>query len=668
MSKVEANEYTESAKRDVIYNFLKDNKELRNILHKFTGRPSGTFLFNPMGQDLIFEWFLQDAEGIITQTKIACIQLICGWGGERLRDSLVKNFTVQISDSNEIKMQDWNAEYEGVPVSVNVQVIGAFNEETYTKSAYCACPECQHGKEVFDLSIVPRCTTDSCTLKGTLMMVRKETLKTGPIKTIMIQEPLEEAKHSAPKIFPCIIKDDDVAATFIGQRKKIIAIFRSEPQKGKPTNRIMIHAISVHSLGEVDEIQPTDEEMEKFMAMSKQDNYVSKIVDSYAPEVRYGGTELAKLCLILSILGGNKIGRLRGYIHAFLVGDPSTAKSKMLEFMPMVVQKSGFAVGGTASGSGITVAMDTLPNRMKMPRAGLIPNCTGGCAAIDELNQLEDEDLGKVFEAMESGTIHYNKGGFDVLLVAETAIMAGANPRGYYYNKSKSIVDNIHMPGPLIARFDLKILLQDNDNTVEERNILNHISLIRDIGVEKYVDTNALLQPRELMVLFNLARSFTPKMSKEAEKLITDFHMMMKTLPQDEGSFRIDKRFFEAIGRICIAYAKLHFKKTVTKEMAMIVIEIYKRTLKTFGMNVESGEMQLSLEESGKTKETAFVFVFKDKQLALNETFLQEEVVVKGMAKNYPRFWKNATQAGDYFRQMDKSGKLNYRGGRYNLI
>jgi len=304
---------------------------------------------------------------------------------------------------------------------------------------------------------------------------------------------------------------------------------------------------------------------------------------------------------------------------------------------------------------------------MKMPRAGLIPNCTGGCAAIDELNQLDDEDLGKIFESMESGKIHYNKGGFDVILSAETAIQSGTNPRGYYYDKKRTILDNIHLPGPLVQRFDLKLNLLSNESSTEETNIRKHISMIRDIGVEEFVSNNNLLTPHELMILFNYAKTFTPKMSPEADKLLNDFDERYRQIPQEEGGLPPDRRFFESIGRITLAYAKLNFSNIATAEHAMTAIEIFKKTLKTFGMNVEAGAMQLSMEESGKTKETAFVFVFKDQQESQNISFLQEEPVLKAMIKHYPRFWKNLDAAALYFEQMWKKDKLVKRAGRYNL-
>lgn len=485
---------------------------------------------------------------------------------------------------------------------------------------------------------------------------------------IMIQEPLEESKHSSPKIFQCTIKDDDVKKTFGGQRKKIIGVLRSEPQKYKTTNRIVINAISVHDLEDVEIIYPDDEQKKIFIQMSKKDNYIEKIVDSFSPEVRYGGTELAKLCLILSIIGGIPQGRIRGFVHSLLIGDPGTAKSKMLQFILLVTQKSGLAVGGTASGAGITVSMDTLPNRIKMPRAGLIPNCSGGDAIIDEMNQLEEEDLGKIFESMEDGKIHYNKGGFDIVLMAETAIHAGANPRGYYYDKRKTIVDNINLPGPLISRFDLKLNLVDTDSMVEDQRILNHMSLIRDHGVDSYLSKNQLLSPKELMLLFNFAKTFKPEFTPEADKMIKDFYLTMKQIEQPEGSIRIDKRFPEAVSRVSVAFTRLHFSNTITKENVMTVIEIFKKTLKTFGMNVERGEMQLPLEPGYKIRETAFRFAFIEQQKAQGITYLHEDTVLNSMCKHYPSHWPNPDQAAAYFKYMKDSGVLDERQGRFDLV
>lgn len=659
-------QYTTSAKVDYIRNFLEQKKEFRKTIMAFVGRPGGTFLFNPLENNTIFRFFSEDPEEFIIWVKAALVQVINAWSAGKRGDAAMEFLKVRVTHSNEIKMHDWDASYEGVPVAVNCQVIAAMAEETYTKTAIVFCKGCHKKDDITNLNKLPRCSNRDCENYRVEMDIVRASLKTGPIRTVLIQEPLEEAKFGIPKILSCVLRDDDVKNTFAGQRKQIIGIFRSEPQKFKSTNAIKIHAISTHDLDYVKPIMPTPEQRKQFEHMSQDSKYVSILQNSYAPEIKLGGSELAKLTLILSILGGNKTGRLRGLIHSFLLGNPSTAKSKMLEFIPLVAQNSGFAVGGTASGAGITVTMDTLPNRMKIARTGLIPNCTGGCAAIDEMNQLEPEDLGKMFEAMESCRIHYEKGGIKIDAIAETAIQGGANPKGYYYDTNKSILENINMPGPLVQRFDLKTNLLDNESRDEERNIRKHINLIRSIGAEKYVQNNNLLTPQEQLVLFNHAKTFRPTMTSKAEETIEDFISMFTEIKQKEGSLVFDRRTSEALGRVATAYAKLHFSKTVEPEHAITTVEIFKRTFRTFDMIVEKKQEQTEFGEP-RTRESAFVRVFKDLQKIHDMNFMDAETVIMTMRKKYPGLWKSLEAAESYFKIKTRDGTLTMRQDKYSL-
>ena len=58
------------------------------------------------------------------------------------------------------------------------------------------------------------------------MVVDEKTIITGDIRTIMIEEPIEESKSSSPAIKMCIIKDEAVLETFMGNKKKISGIFK----------------------------------------------------------------------------------------------------------------------------------------------------------------------------------------------------------------------------------------------------------------------------------------------------------------------------------------------------------------------------------------------------------------------------------------------------------
>jgi DNA replicative helicase MCM subunit Mcm2 (Cdc46/Mcm family) len=85
---------------------------------------------------------------------------------------------------------------------------------------------------------------------------------------------------------------------------------------------------------------PTKEEVEKFKEMVN-DNWIEKLTDSFAPEI-YGLKE-EKEALILSLVSGSKIGDLRGDINTLLVGDPSTAKSRLLKYVGLCTRSFCFS-------------------------------------------------------------------------------------------------------------------------------------------------------------------------------------------------------------------------------------------------------------------------------------------------------------------------------------
>lgn len=655
-------EYTESAKADKIKQFLLENKEYIKILNAFGTKPVGTFQFNPTVSDLFTDWFLDDVEMFTRCIQRACKEIIDAWHGERRAKAFLRNVKIELIDSSHhIKLNEWDSNYEGIPVASECQVIGANKEETYTKHATAYCPECHQADEITNLSEIPLCTTKDCARYRMKKQIRQDTVVTGNFRIVMIQEPLEEAKHGSPRILECELRDDLVSSTFIGQRKKIVGIFHSHPQHHRATNRIVIQAISMQDLGDVEVMQPTDEQIKFFQELKDKENFIDVITESVAPEIKH--EKLAKLCVLLSIIGGNKVGRLRGNIHCFLVGDPSTGKSSLLEYIPLIVQKTGFAVGGTMSGSGVTVTMDTLPNRQKMPRAGIVPLCSGSCVAIDELNQLDEEDIGKLYQAMEQGKINYNKGGFDLQLEANTTILAGANPRDYIYDYDRPIMHNINLPPPMVSRFDFKVNLLAQKSDIQEQEILDHIIKVRNNGIEKYIEENRLLTPKQLTLYINYVKTFKPIMTDEASKLLKEFQLtMQKTIGKTKGGFIIDKRFFESMYRIGTAYAKANMSETVTKEHAMTVIDIFKKTLATFNIVTEGKQEQETIRDNITSKDVAFINVLKN----LESWFTMEEAV-SIMIKKASHYFPTTTEAEKDFEKFHQKGMISKRGEKYRI-
>lgn len=658
--------YTVDAKADIITSYLQSHKEYDSIIYSFKTNPSGTFLFDPTEDEKIMDFFIENPDEFPALVKLAVVSMISQYVGKDVLEVIKKELKVKLSNARQIKFKDWTSQYEGVPVAVECLVIGAYKEETYTKSAEVVCVN-GHRFKIRNLNSLPKCQNISCTSND--VEIDPATIKTGDIRTVIIQEPMEEARFGTSRTLECIIKDDDVARTFIGQRKKIIGVFRSQSQKLKHTNRIMIHAISVHDLADRASLAPTDDQIHRFKQIAKSDGYIRLLTDSWAPEIK--GESLAKLAVILARIHTEKMERIRTIMHVILIGNPGTGKTRILEYLPLVTEKCGFAVGGTASGSGITITMDRLPNGQKLPRVGIVVLCSGSCVALDELSQFDEEDLGKLYQAMESGKIPYHKAGFDMEPVAETAIMAGANPRNYRYDSSFGMVDNINLPEPLLSRFDMIVNMEGSKNITEEQEKIHHRGLMGKDGIDEYLRQNKLLTTDEMMVLLNYASSIFPKMTDEAQEVIEKFHLTMYELEKSEeqarGAKPIDMRFTDALYRIATKIAQLRFSDKITKEHALEAIEIQKKALQTFGLKTDKAVHQLSINSAVQDKETAFTFTWRKLEQENNTVWIDARVFLDRLIADYPNLWSRK-KASDYFEKLHKQGDIQFQEGFYRLL
>ena len=663
--------YTESWAADRIKEYLYSRKDQLKVLEHLSAKCRGVFPFNPTdATEQVLDIFLDDPDKFKTYVKEAVRDIVSEWHDDERVKSMLNNVPVVITESTKIKLNEWNSKYEGIPVLVECQVVGVYKEETYTKKAEAFCVECSHREDIKSLSNLPLCPNKDCTYHKKHLIVDQKSIETGDIRTVLIEEPIEESKSSSPAIKECVIKDEAVLETFMGNKKKIIGIFRSHPQRGKSTNRPMIHAISVDDLADSKPKMPTPEQIKKFRDLSLEAGYFDILTASWAPEIKF--EDLAKLCVILAVVGGVKVDMLRGIINAFLVGDPGTGKSKILEFLLSVIQKSALAVGGTMSGSGVTVTMDTLPNRTKLPRAGIVPLCHGSAVALDELNQLEDEDLGKLYEAMESGVIHYNKGGFDEIFKAETTIIAGANPKGYEYDSEMGMLSNIGLPSPLVTRFDLIVNMLRSKSSSDRAAIRKHILYIRKHGVAKYVQENDLLTALDLTLLINYARTFNPEFTDEAEDILDKFQTKMEDLQdgneQVAGAKKMDNRTFESLYRIATAIARIHFLDSVTKECAESAVEIYTRTLRTFGVKTEKGMTQLNMQDAVKDWNTAAEFTWRKMEQEENTNLLDGVRFAARLMKDHPTYFKSGKDVDKWFLIQKRKGRIIMQGMMYKLV
>jgi len=665
---MERNTYTDSAIRGRISKLLESDKYFK-IIESFKTNSSGTLLFNPLDDEIVNDIFLQKTEEFPEFVKDTVIEVLGKYGTpDYVLSVLKRQLKIILTQEQTIKLNEWSSKHEGIPISVNCQIIGALKEETYTKSAECYCIKCGHREKVFRNMLPTVCENAECS--GRRFVIDESTLVTGDIKTIIIQEPMEEVRHGTPTIKTCVVKDELVFDSYPGQRKKLCGTFRSVMTKGE-RNKIVINTISMQNLDDENLIIPDSLQLTQFQQMAKKPDYLDKITESFAPEIKF--RKLEKMAVIISRIGSKKIGRIRGNIHCLLIGPPATAKSKILEYVQMVTQRSGFATGGMATGAGITVTMTTLPDKTKFPRGGIVVQCSGSCVALDELNQFPEEDIGKTYTAMESGKIPYNKGGFDQIFIADTTIIAGANPKSGYYVAPLGMVKNINLPSPMISRFDIIVNVLPESSSIESQQITDHTNMIREQGIEKFIEKKNLLTAEDLTKLFNYASQLKITITDDAKTVIDDYVKTMMNLQntgeQEEGAKQFDRRFVESVFRISEAITKLHLQTVMTKEFAVMAIEFIRKTLETFGLKTEKGQIQIALgNEETKDRQLAFEMSWLKMCKDAESEFLPEYDFLKFLMTEYPKLFATMDKASKIFKEKHEKGDLIYQNGRYKMV
>ncbi len=500
-----------------------------------------------------------------------CIQVSDEWDSKKPFDPI------------NMKMNDYDETWHNKQGSFQSRIIARGDLENFDELVVYQCRICNSqvefkADENREVPEAPKC--NDCGVK----LQRMEALcKVKLIRSLIIQEPFDQASNMTPMTLEAIVTGDNAKNVYIGQDKILSGVFRAV--KKKTTNRIVFDVADIKSIDEGKDILPTEEELVKFKEMLN-DDWLTKLTDSFAPEI-YGLKE-EKEALILSLVSGSRIGDLRGDINTLLVGDPSTAKSRLLKYVLKITNKSAYALGRSASAAGLVMGVDKLADGRNVIKAGPVVLCSGGCVCIDEIDKMADQDRSALHEAMEQQTATLNKIGSNLTMPAETVILAAANPKTSKYNVKLSISQNINMPDSLLSRFDLIFLVRDIAHRDLDMKKLKHISKVRQNKNDCEV-----LSIEEMTKLINYCKKQEPKLNGVAIDKLENFFVNLRSMEQPTDSIAIDMRGFEGLIRLATAHAKLRFCDEVDERDVDEAIRLYKYSLETFGMSTQ-GEFTAS--------------------------------------------------------------------------
>ncbi|RME79226.1 MAG: hypothetical protein D6769_02935 [Methanobacteriota archaeon] len=513
------------------------------------------------------------------------------------------------------------------------------------------CPACA---ERFPL-IVDRnfSTPGKCpTCKKAFLRARLDEATFVDYQVAEVQDPLERVTAGTPAAKIIINLEDDLVNTIIpGENVEITGILRINPSKkynkGDMIFQKYVEVTHVKKIQrDFEELEITKEEEEEILNLASDPEIVSKIRDSVAPDIH--GYDEIKLALALQLFGGRK-GKttpggmpIRDDIHILLVGDPGIAKTRFLRQMCEIAPKSVYVSGKSVSGVGLTASAekDELSGGGWTLKAGALVLASGGVAAIDEFDKIDDEDRASLHEVMESGTVSIAKAGIVATFKAKTTIVAAANPKLGRFLKNRNIPDQFNIPPSLLSRFDLIFPLLDELNETKDERLAEHIlKMHSSTHEEKEGEGSRRAISKELLRKYiAYAKShISPVLSIEASKVLKDYYVSLRRLGEQTGSVPITPRYLEGLIRMAEAHAKARLSSVVEEVDAeaakMLLNYVISEIMTDKETNIISTDIIASGRSPGEMKIAAEIIDII-KSISANVDVVEIDAVVQEAVQN----------------------------------
>jgi len=510
-----------------------------------------------------------------------------------------------------IRARNLRAEHIGQFIATDVIVKSSSEVKPQISDAIFKCPECEQLISVpqEDSQLIKKASVcEHCGRRGEFPLVEKKMIDFRLLKGV---EPFEITQGEQPSEIAIFLTEDLTLPkvqrkTDPGSRLRLYGILRDLPKriKGKMTTKLDTFFDTNYfesSDIEYEDLEITPEDEAKIVALSHDPNIYTRVRASIAPGI--WGFEEVKDALALQLFGGQVHvmpdgSRVRGNIHILLTGDPSVGKTVMLKLVSTLVPRGKYVSGSGVSGAGLTatVRKDEILGSWVL-EAGALILCNRGLIAIDEFDKMSKDDQIAMHEATSVETVSIAKASIVATLPAQTAVLAGANPKLGRFDPYRTIIEQIDIPETLLSRFDLKFVLRDIPDRAKDEKLADHIIVSRitpeqiapeiDIGLLKKYLAYARQKITSLIL--------TP----ETAKMLKDFYVDMRNAAPESGVVSITLRQYEALLRLAEASARIRLDTQVRIEDGERAIRLMKYSLMQLGFDRETGQIDIDRVESG---------------------------------------------------------------------
>ncbi len=286
--------------------------------------------------------------------------------------------------------------------------------------------------------------------------------------------------------------------------------------------------------------------------------------------------------------------------ETFMTNNIVVHNSMLLKFVSDLMPRGRYVSGSGVTGAGLTatVRKDEIMGGWLL-EAGALILANKSVIAIDEFDKMSRDDQIAMHEAMSVETISIAKASIVATLPAQTAVLAGANPKLSRFDRYTPIIEQIQIPETLLSRFDLKFALLDRpDRNVDER-LAEHIAMSRITPemVEPAIASSLLKK----YIAYAKQKITSVELTKESSDTLKAFYVEMRN-PAGAGEnapVGITLRQYEALLRLAEASAKISLSSKMSARDAERSIRLMKYSLSQLGWDYESGKFDIDLTESG---------------------------------------------------------------------